>query len=83
MPLQAATSGSSPGIDVGAAFNNFMASMLGSAQVVLGVVLLGLGAAVVISQTSAGQAIGGSAAKGAGGLAKRGLRLIPGVGAVV
>lgn len=79
---QAATTGQ-PGADVGAAINTLLGDVLGLGQVTLGLAILAVGVLVVVSQTSAGAAIGGAAAKGAASGVRRGLRLIPGVGAIV
>lgn len=69
--------------DAGKAWTQLLADFTGIGQVVLGLAVLSIGMLVVVSQTQAGAAAGGAAARGAASGVRRGLRLIPGVGAIV
>lgn len=74
-----ASSASSNPLDaVSGALQGFLANGVDAAQVGLGLALLAVALLMLVSQTSAGAAAG----KGAAGAARRGLRLIPGVGAI-
>lgn len=69
--------------DAASTWNQILGDITGMGQVLLGLVVLSVGALVVVSQTRAGAAVGGAAARGAASGVRRGLRFIPGVGALV
>ncbi len=69
---------SGPLSGISSAVAGFLASGVAAAQVALGAGLLGVGLLLLVSQTSAGAQLGRTAAAGA----RRGARLIPGVGAL-
>jgi hypothetical protein len=68
--------------DAAGTWNRILADFTGMGQVLLGITVLGVGLLVVVSQTRAGAAVGGAAARGAASGVRRGLRFIPGVGAL-
>lgn len=77
-PWSAMGGPSSSGNPISDAIAGFLAGAVNSAQIALGVALVGTALLIVLSQTSAGRAAGGAAKGGA----RLGLRAVPVVGAL-